>query len=53
MMTTKLLPISRINFFLNKKISISREIINLLVERCRGDRNNLKNELSKIEVIFK
>ncbi len=36
-------------FFIENKISISREIINLLVERCRGDRSNLKNELSKIE----
>ena len=24
-------------------------MLNLLVERCRGDRINLKNELSKIE----
>ena len=36
-------------FFFNQKISISREILNLIVERCRGDRINLKNELSKIE----
>ena len=40
-------------FFQDKKISISREIINLLVERCRGDRNNLKNELYKIELFLK
>ena len=40
-------------FFQDKKISISREITNLLVERCRGDRNNLKNELSKIELFLK
>ena len=38
-----------INFFKEKKISISQETINLLVERCRGDRENLKNELQKIE----
>jgi len=37
------------NFFRNKKISISQDKINLLVERCRGDRQNLKNELNKIE----
>ena len=40
-------------FFLDKKISISREIINLLVDRCRGDRNNLKTELYKIELFLK
>ena len=40
-------------FFQDKKVSISREITNLLVERCRGDRNNLKNELSKIELFLK
>ncbi len=37
------------NFFKEKKIAISREMLNLLVERCRGDRINLKNELLKIE----
>ncbi len=40
-------------FFQEKKISISREVSNLLVERCRGDRNNLKNELSKVELFLK
>ena len=40
-------------FFQDKKVSISREITNLLVERCRGDRNNLKNELYKIELFLK
>ena len=37
------------NFFSKNKIPISREVINLLVERCRGDRSNLNNEISKIE----
>ncbi len=37
------------NFFKNKKISISQDKSNLLIERCRGDRQNLKNELNKIE----
>jgi len=37
------------NFFREKKISISQQLINLLVERCRGSRQNLKNELSKID----
>ena len=36
-------------FFKNKKISISAESINLIVERSSEDRKNLKNELSKIE----
>jgi len=37
------------NFFREKRISISQQLINLLVERCRGSRQNLKNELSKID----
>ena len=37
------------NFFKNKKISTSQEIVNLLIERCRGNRENLNNELKKIE----
>ena len=36
-------------FFKEKKISISQQTINLLLERCRGNRENLKNELIKIE----
>jgi DNA polymerase-3 subunit delta len=36
-------------FFRNKKIPISQQLINVLVERCRGDRKNLNNELRKIE----
>ena len=37
------------SFFRQKKIPLSQESINLLVERSRGDRHNLKNELNKIE----
>ena len=37
------------NFFKKKKISISQQTINMLVERTRGDRKNLENELQKIE----
>ena len=37
------------NFFKKNKISISQQTINTIVERCRGDRINLKNELCKIE----
>ena len=41
------------NFFKNKKIKISQENINLLIERSRGDRRNLNNELIKIESFSK
>ena len=37
------------NFFREKKIPVSQQLINLLVERCRGSRQNLKNELNKID----
>ena len=40
------------NFFKNKKISISQEIINLIVERSRSDRINLNNELNKISLFL-
>jgi DNA polymerase-3 subunit delta len=36
-------------FFRNKKIAISQQLINILIERSRGDRKNLNNELTKIE----
>jgi len=35
-------------FFRNKKISISQQLINILIERSKGDRKNLNNELEKI-----
>ena len=37
------------SFFLKKKISISQESINLLVNRACGERKSLNNELQKIE----
>ena len=37
------------NFFKSEKISVSQQKINLIVEKCNGDRNNLYNELSKIK----
>ena len=40
------------NFFRNNKIPISQEIINLIVERSRGDRINLNNELNKISLFM-
>ena len=38
------------NFFKIEKISISQLNINLIVNKCSGDRNNLKNELEKIKI---
>ena len=38
-----------VNFFREKKISISQETINLIAERCKGNRENLNNELKKVE----
>ena len=35
-------------FFRNENILISQENINLIIEKCNGDRNNLNNELNKI-----
>ncbi len=40
------------NFFNEKKIPISREILNLIIERCRGDRQNLYTELDKISYLM-
>ena len=37
------------NFLRNKKISISSSNINLIVNKCSGDREKLINELEKIE----
>ena len=36
-------------FFREKKVAMSTQTINLLVERSRGDRQNLNSELRKIE----
>ena len=40
------------NFFKKKKIPISQEIVNLIVERSSGDRINLNNELNKISLFL-
>ena len=37
------------NFFREKKIPISTQIINILTDRAGGDRQNLQRELAKIE----
>ena len=38
------------NFFIKNKISLSQEVVNLIVERSSGDRINLMNELEKISL---
>ncbi len=40
-------------FFKEKQILISSENINLIVNKCGGDRENLNNELTKIEYFCK
>ena len=40
-----------INFIRKNNIKISQETVNLIVERVRGDRGNLNNELLKIEAL--
>jgi len=37
------------NFLKNEKILISQQNINLIINKCNGDRHNLKNELEKIK----
>lgn len=37
------------NFFKKKNIPVSQEILNTLINRANGDRQNLKNEIEKIE----
>ena len=49
---TKTLSTIANNFFRKKNVSISREMINLIVDRCRGDRQNLKIELQKISSLL-
>ena len=39
-------------FFREKKISISPSSINLLIQKCNGDRGNLRNELKKNRVFL-
>ena len=38
-----------ITFFKEEKILMSQQNINLIVNKCNGDRHNLKNELEKIK----
>ena len=41
-----------INFFRTKKINISQSDINLLINKCNGDRGVLQNELDKIQLFL-
>ena len=41
------------SFFRNNSIPVSQQTINLIVQRCRGDRLNLQNELDKIKSFTK
>ena len=41
------------NFFRENKIPISQQAINLIVQRSRGDRQNLNNEMEKIKSFIK
>ena len=45
------LNIFAVKFIKEKNIKISQESINLIVERARGDRGNLNNELQKLEAL--
>ena len=38
-----------LNWCKKENISISQENINMIVEKCNGDRSNLKNELNKVK----
>lgn len=40
------------NLLKKDKIKISPESINLLIERAQGDRKNIKNEVSKLKILF-
>ena len=41
------------NFLKEKRLNLSQQNINVIVERSRGDRINLNNELTKIENLLK
>ena len=42
-----------LNFFKEKKISVSQNLINMIVSKCSNDRISLFNELSKVENFLK
>ena len=51
--TNEILSGLAITFFKKIKISISQQNINLIVDKCGGDRLNLENELEKIKTYLK
>ena len=50
--TNETLSLFTNKFFREKKISISQLNINLIINKCKGDREFLKNELNKIELFL-
>ena len=48
--TNEILSNLALAFFKKIKISISQQNINLIVDKCSGDRLNLENELEKIKI---
>ena len=40
------------DFFKKINVPISREILNIIVDKCQGDRNNLNQELGKVEMFI-
>ena len=50
--TTQSLLLLTNNFFKEKKISMSQSNINLIINKCNGDREFLENELKKIELFL-
>ena len=40
------------DFLKNNKIKLSQEVINILIDRAKGDRGYLKNELLKLEILL-
>ena len=50
--TNQTLSLLTNKFFRERKISISQSNINLIISKCNGDREFLKNELNKIEMFL-
>ena len=50
--TNQTLSLLANKFFREKKISMSQSNINLIINKCNGDREFLENELSKIELFL-
>ena len=50
--TTRTLSFLANKFFKERKISISQANINLIINKCNGDRELLENELNKVELFL-